>query len=916
MAAIKEVVDWEIVPNENTAHHPVGPQGRDARRTSLSFQELQAAIARWRDSLGGGSPLTTKGDLYTFSTVETRLPVGTNGQILSANAGEATGLQWIDGVSPAGADTQIQFNNSGSFGADSQLTFADPGFTPTLTIGDTTSVSPRLDFEGTATSSQGIYFHQTGTERATIRYIDNAGGINDILRLNSDGVVEIAPGNIVMGRYTNGVGLELRGSATGAGLKMQDRTAKAWTDEAGYGQIYVKDSDSHLYYVNGTGTEYQISGAAVAAAGANNEIQFNNSGVLGADPFLSVDLTGTGGQTPKLILDGTSGTYRYPTIEMNYDANDYAALDIYEEGVVKAYIRYYASFGGTDQLMLENMALGTSDLTGIISFATRTSGGSRQTRFQINRNGPQILQGGLEIGDAPSAPHTDRASYGQIFLRSSDNLLIFRNSAGTEYDLTGTVPPSSTVVSGTSPYFGWIETDATLDQGYWRATANGEQLILSVFDDAEVNSWDFLTIDRSGTGAGVVADNVQLRVDFLPMFTDAYDLGSTSLRWQALYLENSIDLSGASPDIAFNQDTATLDQKFWWLEAASESLYWEIYTDSFSDSYRFFEVQRSGTGASIQVDTLDLTAVTDITLNTAIVNLGTMSFDADQVIGVGQDNYVLTYDNGTGLISLEAAAGGGIGGTIANDQIAVGAATADEIEGADTFALVSSSQRIPGGIRFTERADHIETPTATFAELWVKNDAPNTLVFTDDAGTDHVLAGGGASGRWELISSTSITAVANVDVTWDETRYSIIKVIIEDAQVGTDNVDVEVQMGHTNGGTIITATSYTTITNAGTTTWSSASAQDHWLLTGAGNAGNAAGEYFSATMELTNFKSSNHSATLDGVANYHNTIGNILDTRFMGSHRANANAIDTLRFQPSSGNWAASGTIKVYGFVE
>jgi hypothetical protein len=44
---------------------------------------------------------------------------------------------------------------------------------------------------------------------------------------------------------------------------------------------------------------------------------------------------------------------------------------------------------------------------------------------------------------------------------------------------------------------------------------------------------------------------------------------------------------------------------------------------------------------------------------TGNVLLGNMKFDADQTIGAGQDNYVLTYDNATGLISLEASAGGG-----------------------------------------------------------------------------------------------------------------------------------------------------------------------------------------------------------------------------------------------------------------
>lgn len=43
---------------------------------------------------------------------------------------------------------------------------------------------------------------------------------------------------------------------------------------------------------------------------------------------------------------------------------------------------------------------------------------------------------------------------------------------------------------------------------------------------------------------------------------------------------------------------------------------------------------------------------------TGNVLLGNMTFDADQSIGAGQDNYVLTYDNSSGLISLEAATGG------------------------------------------------------------------------------------------------------------------------------------------------------------------------------------------------------------------------------------------------------------------
>ena len=52
---------------------------------SLSGTTLNAA---------GTSPLTTKGDLYTYNTTNTRLPVGLDTQVLLADSSTATGLKW------------------------------------------------------------------------------------------------------------------------------------------------------------------------------------------------------------------------------------------------------------------------------------------------------------------------------------------------------------------------------------------------------------------------------------------------------------------------------------------------------------------------------------------------------------------------------------------------------------------------------------------------------------------------------------------------------------------------------------------------------------------------------------------------------------------------------------------------------
>jgi len=195
-----------------------------------------------------------------------------------------------------------------------------------------------------------------------------------------------------------------------------------------------------------------------------------------------------------------------------------------------------------------------------------------------------------------------------------------------------------------------------------------------------------------------------------------------------------------------------------------------------------------GGNLDVQTNSIVSTSNQDINITpdgTGNVTLGSFTFDADQTVGAGQDNYVLTYDNAGGLISLEPAAAGGLADVV------------DDL----TPQLGGDLQSNGNDINF---GDNDKAQFGAGSDLQIFHDGSNS--FIDDAGTGvlSIRSNSISLGKYTGENLASFVADGAVTLYYDNaSKFATTSTGIDvTGAITTDTATVDTLNGKTSAGDI------------------------------------------------------------------------------------------------------------------
>jgi hypothetical protein len=332
----------------------------------------------------------------------------------------------------------------------------------------------------------------------------------------------------------------------------------------------------------------------------------------------------------------------------------------------------------TDVLKLQAQSSGTPAVgigTGI-EFSTETASGTLETGGVVESVTTGLTPGSEEFDLIFKTMSSGAAAAERLKLNASGATVGNVNVNGNTVSSTDTNGDINLSPNGTGTVV--INTDLDVDN----ININGNAITST---DANGN----IALTPNGTGEVDIS-----KVDIDSGAIDGITLGTNSPVTEA-QIDNiningnaitSTDTNGnitLTPDGTGEVDISKVDIDSGAIDGVT------IGTNSAVTDLRVDNIQIDGN----TISSTDLNGNVTITPNgTGDVNVGVFTFDADQSVGVGQDNYVLTYDNTGGKIQLEALPGTSIssdtspalGGTLTADGFNIefddsGAATDDRL---------------------------------------------------------------------------------------------------------------------------------------------------------------------------------------------------------------------------------------------
>ena len=248
----------------------------------MTFNELTSTltannfVATSTANLGDASNVTVLG--------------GTNGYYLQTDG--AGNLTWGPGSnstgngSVAGANTQVQFNDEGNFGAVAGFTFNKTS--TTLTANNIVASSTAdLGAVGNVTITGGsanFILTTDGTGNLSWANLSSAGniaagGANTQVQYNDNGILGGNPAFT----FDEGTTVITANNLTVTSITSLGAVANVHIDGGNANFVLTTDGTGNLSWTNGS------SISNVAAGGANTQVQYNDNGILGGNPAFTFD---------------------------------------------------------------------------------------------------------------------------------------------------------------------------------------------------------------------------------------------------------------------------------------------------------------------------------------------------------------------------------------------------------------------------------------------------------------------------------------------------------------------------------------------------------------------------------------------------------------------------------------------------